>query len=377
MSETNRAVRRQWAHPLSGSNAATLRTVLHRHGGVSRAHLGQLAIIAGSVAARSPFTWAERLWGRRRLRRAPAMPPPVFILGHWRSGTTHLYNILSRSPRLGFVPPLATGMPWDMLLLGRWLRPVLEQMLPAERFIDRIPVKPDSPQEDEAAMANLQPVSFYHALYFPRKLRETAAHGVFFDGCSPREVERWRRRFVYFLQKLSLQQGGRRLVIKNPVYTARVAMLRDLFPDARFIHIHRNPYVVFQSMRNFYTKLLEAYALQSFDEVEAQIDELILETYPRMMDRLQRDTADLPPDRFIELGYTQLDSEPLDVVEKIFTQLRLEGFEEARPHFQEYIASVAGYRKNRYRMSPEVAERVERRWGANIERWGYRRPAAD
>ena len=41
--------------------------------------------------------------------------------------------------------------------------------------------------------------------------------------------------------------GGRRLVLKNPANTGRIRALLNLFPDAKFIHIYRNPYDVFLS----------------------------------------------------------------------------------------------------------------------------------
>lgn len=117
--------------------------------------------------------------------------------------------------------------------------------------------------------------------------------GLFFDGCTPSEVARWRERFVYLMRKLTLLQDGRPLLIKNPVYTGRLAMLREIFPEAKFIHIHRNPYDVFVSMRNFYQKLLKEFALQGYDHVD--IDETILYVYERMMRALEKDAAVFPP----------------------------------------------------------------------------------
>src|SRR5688572_28832631 len=31
-----------------------------------------------------------------------AVPPPLFVLGHWRSGTTHLHNLLAADDRFAF-----------------------------------------------------------------------------------------------------------------------------------------------------------------------------------------------------------------------------------------------------------------------------------
>lgn len=361
-------------HPLSGSNLGTLVRVLFENGGVSPRHVPQAALAGAATLARLPFTTAERVYVARRLRRAGPMPPPIFIVGHWRSGTTHLYNILSKAD-FGFVSPLAAGMPWDLFGIVGLIRPWLERALPKDRYIDAIPVEPDSPQEDEVALANMTPLSFYHGLYFPRRFQENFNRGIFFDGCDAAEVERWKRTFTYLMHKLWLHQGGRRLLIKNPVYTARVAMLRELFPDAKFIHVYRNPYEVFRSMQNFHHKLLHQFALQRYDE--APIDHVVLDVFSRMMDRLVEETAGLPEDVFVEVRYERLERDPVGEVERVYRSLRLEGFEEARPKFEAYLASVSGYSKNRYVYPEHILRTVEQNWGPFLRRWGYRRPAAD
>ena len=75
------------------------------------------------------------------------VPPPLFVLGIWRSGTTHLFNLMSRDPRFAWPDPIATGLPWNFLLVGRALRPLLERALPESRLIDNVAVNPDSPYE--------------------------------------------------------------------------------------------------------------------------------------------------------------------------------------------------------------------------------------
>lgn len=358
------------AHPLCGANLKTLTAIVGRGGPPSK--LGAAAMIGLAVLARWPFSTVERIAMRSRLPDLDAMPAPIFILGHWRSGTTHLYNIMSKSGAFGFVPPVATGLPWDLFGIARVFAPLLERALPEHRFIDNIPVNPDSPQEDEIAMANMSDLSFYHGIYLPRAFSEFLRRGLFFDGCEEREIEGWRRRFTYFLRKLYLYQGERTLLIKNPVYTGRLAMLMDMFPDAKFVHIHRNPYEVFVSMRNFYKKLFAEFSLQGYDHID--IDETILSVYLRMMTALERDCADLPRDRFIELRYAELDQNPLGAVEQVYSALNLPGFDAARPNFEAYLASVGGFEKNKFAYSSEAAAKVEDRLGYFLRKWAYGRP---
>ena len=358
------------AHPLSGANIGTLATVTGRSGLPGKA--GEGAMIALSALGRWPFSAAEKLVMESRLPAIDAMPPPVFILGHWRSGTTHLYNIMCQSGAWGFVPPVATGLPWDLFGLAKVFNPLLERALPEHRYIDNIPVNPDSPQEDEIAIANMSEASFYHGIYFPRAFAENVNRGLFFDGCSTADIRGWRRQFTYFLRKLYLHQGEKPLLIKNPVYTGRFAMLREMFPSAKFIHIHRNPYDVFVSMRNFYTKLLKQFALQGYDHVD--IDETVLAVYDRMMRAYEADAADVPAEQLVELRYDDLDADPIAAVEACYAGLALPGFETARAQFESYIASVASFEKNRFDYSDEAAAKVEARLGYFIEKWGYARP---
>lgn len=299
------------------------------------------------------------------------MPAPLFIVGHWRSGTTHLYNILGKGG-FGYVSPLAAGMPWDLLGLVGLLRPVLERALPEHRFIDSIPVNPDSPQEDEVALANMSPLSFYHALYFPQNFRKNFDRGVFLDGCTDAEIAAWQNAFVHFLYKVWIDQERRPLAIKNPVYTARVAMIRQIFPDAKFIHVYRNPYEVFRSMQNFFDKLLRQFALQRHDHLA--IDDVILATYERMMRALIADSDGLPGHVFCEIRYESLERDPLGQIEHAYRALDLGAFEAARPAFEHYLAGIAGYRKNRFAYADEMLTKVERHWAPFLARWGYGRP---
>lgn len=363
------------SHPLSGSNFNTLASVTWASGGPSFDKLLPYLGIFASTLFRTPFSWAERAALAPLLPKVEEMTPPIFILGHWRSGTTHLYNIMSLG-EFGFVPPVATGMPWDFVGLGSVLGPLLERALPKHRYIDAIPVTPDSPQEDEIALASMCPVSFYHGIYFPSKFREHLQKGLFFEGCSETErALRWRR-FTYFLRKLSYQQK-KPLLIKNPVYTGSVAGILEIFPNAKFIHIHRNPFDVFLSMRNFYQKLLPVFALQSYDHVD--VEDTVLTVYKQMMRRFEVDTGSLKAPNFVELGYDALDRDPLASVRSIYDALELEGFDEAEPAFRAYLSTIKTYRKNAFKGSRDVVEKVEREWAYFIEKWGYTAPqvAAD
>lgn len=360
-------------HPLCGSNLATLLRLLLTNGPITPAHLPQVAFALAVVLLRWPFSTVERMLVEWTRHQRSAMPAPVFIIGYWRSGTTHLHNLLSRSTQFGYIPPVASGLPWDLLGLVRALRPLLDRALPPDRYVDNVPVHPDSPQEDSIALANMLPLSYYHGLYFPRRFERHFRRGVFLEDCRPQEIAQWRRRLVHFLEKVSMHAGGKPLLIKNPVYTGHIRRLRDIWPHAKFIHLYRNPYVVFPSTRHFFTRLFPELALQDYDGVD--VDRLILESYPRLMHALLTDAADLPQASFVDVRFEDLERDPLAEVERVYRTLDLPTFKLAVPRFEAYLETLQGYRKNTYAPSPETVRLVESHWQPYVDRWGYHPPA--
>jgi hypothetical protein len=353
-------------HPLFGADLSTLLDLLRANGPVDRRHLPALGAALAAATAREPFLPLERRREKTLLDALPPMPAPVFILGHWRSGTTHLYNILSRAD-FGFVTPFAAGLPGEFLTLGRWLRPLLVKALPKTRYVDRIEVNPDSPQEDEIPLAGITPISFYHGVYFPRHFERHFHRGMFLDDCSPAEIKAWTRRSTGFMTKLYADQG-RRLLIKNPVYAGRLPLLRALYPDARFIHIYRDPRAVFRSTRRFYRTLLERFAWQDYEQID--LDPFVLTGYRRLMERLVEDSADLPANRFVEISYEALEADPIAVIERIFRVLELGPAAPYLERFRTYLASVARFQKNSFSETEADRALVVAPWGPLLERFG-------
>ncbi|RDD63718.1 sulfotransferase family protein [Ferruginivarius sediminum] len=362
-------------HPLTGADPATLFRVLMQNGSPRAKFLPALSGMVASALLRLPSTGLERAYVEVRAEARAQMPAPIFILGHWRSGTTHLFNLLSGAPGLTYAAPVPTGMPWDFLLLGRALRPLLHRAIPDERGIDAMTVTPNAPQEDEIALASMTRPSYYHGVYFPRRFREQMRRGLFFDGCTPAEVAGWQRALRLFTEKVSLNAGGRQVLIKNPAHTAKIRQLRAVWPDARFVHIVRNPYHVYQSTQRMFAALLDMVALQDWDP--AEVEAVILESYPRMMDALVSDSCELASDRFIEVRFETLEADPLGTVAAIADRLGLADPEGLVSAAKRHLDSVSGYRKQTRSVPPEVAEIVEHHWGRQLEHWGYARPVAN
>lgn len=350
-----------------GARLTTLVRALLANGPVRPAHVPLVAAMVLSATLRLPFGALDRLHLVRAARASPAPADPVFIIGHWRSGTTHLHNLMACSPAFGHITPLASGLPGEILTLGTWLRPWLELALPEDRHVDRVAIRPDSPQEDEIPLANLQPLSVFHALYFPKHFQRLVDRGVFFEGCTAAEIATWSRAARTFVAKIALHQKKPLLLIKNPVYTARLALLLTIWPDARFVHIRRNPYDVFVSTRHYYRRLLPSLALQSFEHID--IERFVLETFVRLMQRYDAESVALPDHQLCEVTYEGLCRAPLDVLGHVHEQLQLPDWHCTRAQAGRYLGGIEDYQTNRYSIAAEDRRKVEAAWGPYLADW--------
>ncbi|ELS02434.1 sulfotransferase family protein [Xenococcus sp. PCC 7305] len=360
-------------HPLCGSSPSNLLKLIANNGAPSLQRLPQVGFALTISLALWPFSTMERALTALTPRQIDSIKNPVFIVGYWRSGTTHLHNVLSKAPEFSYISPLASGLPWNVLGIVRLFRPLLEKALPEDRHVDQVAVNPDSPQEDSIPLASMGAASYYHGLYFPKHFQKHFQRGVFFDGDDPQLIKQWQHYHVYLLDKVSREQPGKQLLIKNPVYTGQIQKLRQIWPQAKFIHIYRNPYVVFRSTNHFFSQILPELALQNYEDLP--INDLILESYPPMMQALQRDSADLPNDSFVEIRFEDFLSNPLQELEKIYSQLELSGFAENRDRFEKYLSSIQGYQKNSYSFQPEMLKLIESHWQPFIEQWNYEVPS--
>ena len=100
-------------HPLCGADPATLAWLLAGNGLASASGVLRLTIALASSIGRLPFTAIEGAWTALALRRAGPVPPPIFIVGHMRSGTTHLHNLLAASGQFATVPLAEDALPGD------------------------------------------------------------------------------------------------------------------------------------------------------------------------------------------------------------------------------------------------------------------------
>ena len=308
----------------------------------------------------------------RKIARAKIEHQPIFILGHWRSGTTLLHEFLVLDHRHTYPDTYACFCP-NHFLVSRYLIPWwLRFIMPSRRPMDNMLVGWDRPQEDEFALCNMGLPSPYLSFAFPNGPLQDPEH-LDLKGVEPVDLDRWKRKFVWFLKCLTVQ-NPKRIVLKSPAHTARVKVLLQLFPEARFVHIVRDPYALFPSTMRTWQRLSMHQGLQvpTFEGLE----ERVLSIFERMYDSFEKDRRMIDPSRFCEVRYEDLVADPVAQMERVYKELDLGGFDEVLPPLKERVAASTGYTANRHQLDPEMREIVSTRWAGYFEKYGYARQSA-
>ncbi len=355
-------------HPLTSSSFSNL-VRLGLTYGCEPKYLPRLLTIALLSAARRPVAWLESAKFAREIRQQAIEPDPIFVIGHWRSGTTYLQNLLSSDTRFARVTLLQAAMPHEFLVFPDRLIARMRAMLPKTRLMDNMAVSADAPWEEEMALVSSSRLSFYHVSFFPRAIEKIFRDAILFDNGDEDLIREWERNYLYFLKKVQLVQPGQRLLLKNPANTARITILKRLFPRAKFIHIHRDPYKVFASTVHLYVKAQEAWGLHRVDR--HRVVRHVLESYPALMNAYFSQRKLLRDDELVDVAFRDLQQDPMRTLAAIYSGLNLEGFASAAPAFARHVESQRSYRKNELTLSPWERTQVRRRWAQAFDALGY------
>lgn len=357
--------------PLSGSSLRLFFRLLRTYH-VDRQHYPKVVFTFLLLLVATPFQWIDRLFFARRIGHYRLEEPPLFILGHWRSGTTLLHNLLALDPAAGFVTTYHAVFPHN--LKSAWLFGTFMRIfMPRHRPGDQLELAVHLPQEDEYALSNLTHRSYYHFFYFPWAYEDFYDRYVRFAKLSQAERENWRNVYRNLVVRAAIDRGGKRMVLKNPINTGRIPMLLEIFPDARFVFLVRNPVEVYLSSVKFFTQLFPTLNLGDFSR--AQIREMVLNTCEKLLRDYLAHHRLIPKKNLLEIRYEQLLADPLHQLARIYDAFGMRGYQQIAPSFSSYLDSQTERNSRAYRIYRTELDRVVDRLGFAMDLWNYRIPA--
>jgi omega-hydroxy-beta-dihydromenaquinone-9 sulfotransferase len=332
----------------------------------SRAHL---------VAGVSLFTpWndllalIQHLGFGRAIQKTELAGPPIFVLGHWRSGTTLLHEYLALDDRFASPTTFQCFAPWHFLLTESLVTRFGGFLLPERRPMDNMKAGWSLPQEDEFALMNLGAPTPYLRILFP--LEPIPFEGTLVsDGFTESELHQWKRTFDWFMRAVTYKTG-KPLILKSPPHTGRLGVLRSMYPDAKFVHIVRDPRKIYPSTMKLWKTLDQLQAVQSPTDLD-QLQSFVLRTLPRMVASFEKDRVGLSESQLIELRYEDLVADPVGMMARIYDQLQLGDFAPVKERIAAKVQQEREYQTNRLDLKPEEEKMVMDAWQEYAKRYGY------
>ena len=318
----------------------------------------------------APFRWIQKLLFQRKINAVNLQQnAPVFVIGHWRSGTTHLHYILAQDKRFSFLEAFQAFFFRTAFVSRSFMKPILNKLMPKTRPQDNIEINASAPTEEEHSLTNLTHRSGMQSFFFPRNISYFNEYNLF--ETSNKNVNKWKKCYNDMLKEIAYYNGSeKRLLLKNPHNTARIEKLQELYPNAKFIFIHRNPYEVYNSTKHLYKSIIKSQFLQDFSEKE--IEERVLYCYEKTMQAYLDQKKAIGKNNLIEISYDSLIEDPMVCLKNIYEELHLDGFLNVKNHFENYISTQKNYKKNKFvAIDPQIKNQINDRWGFAFKAWNY------
>ncbi len=358
--------------PLAGSSLTNLlRLTSQNRFGISPRYIPRYgyAVLMSSIL--SPFRLKERLIEHKHIKKISIDRDPVFIIGHWRSGTTYLHNVLSLDDSFGCCSTFHATLPHVFLQSEKLLKPLLSASIPTKRPMDDVAMGPDLPQEEEYAIANIIPDGYYNGWCFPKNMNRYMNH-VIIDTLPVEFQNEWINTYDFFVKKLTYYHNGKQLLLKNPAHTARLKTLKEMYPNAKFVHIHRNPYEVFYSMNKFMRIVLPRYCVQR-PPSQQKMKASILHMYKHMYQTYLQQKKVLSKKDIIEISYEHFIKDTLKEIQHIYDYFDILMSKELENKFKKYVESQKEFNQSTYTMSESLKDEIWQEWSFAFDAFQYAR----
>lgn len=287
----------------------------------------------------------------------------LIIVGHWRTGSTYLHNLLSKDENFATPSLFQAAFPDSFLLSEKYIKPLMKLFVQKQRPLDKVELGVDLPQEDEYALIKMATETPLEKLIFPK------SNGYFLLLDKSNNTGNWQQALTEFCKKLHLKYQ-KNILLKNPFHSLRIKELAEMFPQAKFICIHRHPFAVVPSTKKLWTVVGNDNNLKgSFKSPEMSE---VSEFYNIMQQKIDTDFATLSSDRYCHLKYEDLEIDPVTSVKEIYETLGYDFNPIFESNMKLYLQSLGAYQKNEFKLQEKQQQQIVSNLKDYMLHYGYK-----
>ena len=182
-----------------------------RMGGVSLRRIPMFLIYFFRFVWMEPLRYVEVLLFERRIQKHVLKEDPIFILGHWRSGTSHLQNLLHQDANFSTMTLYRMLFSDHFIWTESWLNPLLNRLsktFGVRYSFQRTSLDFNLSGECDTALCSIGSTHAYTwAHLFPKRYHTWMQEQVFNDGDNLNLSD-----YDYLIRKLSFQEKNKRIM---------------------------------------------------------------------------------------------------------------------------------------------------------------------
>ena len=312
----------------------------------------------------------QSLFLGKKIRESRLEKPPIFIIGHWRSGTTLMHELLALDERFAYPSNFDAFVPNHFLISRSFFYPIVKLLLPSKRPMDDMAIGAASPQEDDFALCAYGAPTPYRRIAFPNRSNRYHLQ-LNLSLSDAQERLKLQKALEHFLKSLTMRYQGKQLVLKSPPHTGRLKQLAQWFPQAKFVHMARQPEKIVPSTMRLWKLLdsLQGFQLPKYDDT--WLKNYIFECKDLMYQAYFSQRDEIPQNQLAEINFEALVESPVDVMRAVYEQLELDGFDKVQPKIEAYFDERKNHQTNPTSIPDAMAEDISHHWREYNEAFGY------
>ena len=291
----------------------------------------------------------SKLYDFMKEKDLPTPADPIFVTGLPRSGTTYLFNLLAldsnhRSPRYWeIMSPLPLTKSEFAIKKREWK--VNAELKFARTIIPKLRhmhhIRAQTPEECEL-LATINVRSFVYMC-----MANVPEYVEYLKDCSFESVFIWHKKFF---QMLELTGRPERWLLKDPSHISHIPEILEIYPNARFINIHRSP---MESIASFcsLTKNIRSAFSKNIDS--KQIGDVILDFWQHSLNKGLVEKQKLSHGQIVDVSYSKFITDPLLTIKNIYTRFGLDIDIETENKMEQYLINQSNIKKQKHSYSLE------------------------
>lgn len=338
---------------LAGIKANRLASMLIRNKGFSLKYILRILFLLNAALWSNIFNFLEKKRFKKSYNLIHIDNHPIFIVGNWRTGSTFLHQLLALDEQLATPNVYQVANPDHLLVSKKYYAPIMSKALGGKRPMDNVSIGINEPQEDEYALLKLCKNSPLEKLIFSNKQKNFLDD---FRNFGQDENGELQDSITTLTKKLSFI-SGKRILYKNPFHSFRIPQIRANFPQAKFIHIYRNPNKVIYSAKHMWNVVGTQNILKN-KWIEPSVDTLS-HVYKFIIETIRKESNTMDNKQYAEIKFEEFEQNPVESIKNLYTQLDLKFTKEFETRLSKYCKDLNNYKKNNYTNSDSDNQQIK------------------